>query len=629
MTGPVVSIHPGKAELLAAELARAASELEERSRLVLGVLLAVGEGVGPAADLARAGLGLADCGRRVHRILAEIRQWEAAGPPPPSVRLLGGTLTDAHRDPLAARRAARAAVAHWRQGAYERFADAVAAWGDDPVFAGSVLEAIGSPGLVEVLDRFAQAWALPADDGERRHAAGLAGDLAALLATTTRGSAPAFTVAELVDASDESGRGLAVLSLLFARCGSWEPAYLATLARAVVLPLDVTAIASGVADRAWFGGPGASTDGRVLVLTAVAADADAARLLLTGGALAPLLDERAGYLDGGAALASVLLAGARPGEPVSTGWAPFVAVVAGTAGVPSLPLHTRPVLGSVAAPWIGAMASSRPFGAPGSPDGDGPGAVEPGAVDAFLRHAAVDPGSEGTLWAATLQWVGSELAGLGPAPTAVEAATIGAMVRRIVDATHEQTRREAAALDADEVAREARWNAILAVVTAPAKVPPVAGVTVSVAGAQVVESWASSRLDEVEYLRALPVFLADGQQALEYLIVATLWRRPDRHRWFAVGGVHRATDDGLARTLEGQPFLDGSGRPRPWPQLSVEDRTSFRAWLLDAGAVDATVHRLAVEAGAAYGRGPVAAAPAPAGGVVSSGGRIEDPATTG
>jgi hypothetical protein len=620
MTGSVVSIHPEKAVLLADALARAALELGERSRRLLGVLLAVGEDIGPAASVARAGVDLAASGRLLQQVLVEVRRWEAAGTPRVGVQVLDGDVTAAHRDPLAARTAARVAVAHWREGEWDRFVEELHRWHDDPVFAGTVLDALGPHALVEHLDTLGHAWALPADDAERVQLTLLVAGLAELLAVTTRDGAPAFTVAELRDAADDADRGPAVLGLLFARCASWDPTYLATLARAVVVPLNRAAIETGVADQAWFGPSAALTDGRVLVLGAVAASPEACRLLLAGGELGSLLDARAAYLDGGTALASVLLSGARPGagEGSTAGWSSFAEVVSGSATVPSLPIHVLPVLGSVVAPWIGALGDLHP----------GASGLDPQAVDAYLRHASVDPASEAELWGATLAWVGRELGGLGPAPTTTDAARVGTTVRQIVDATHEQTRREAAALDLDEAARQARWSAILAVATSPSRVPPAAGVAASVVGSRVIDAWASSRLDEVEFLRALPAFLADGQQALEYLVVATLWGRVDRHRWFAVEHGSRMPGDSLARSLEGEPFVDGQGRLRPWPDLSLEDRAAFRAWLLDAGMTRATVHLLAVEAGGAYGRGPVAAAPTPAGGVVSSGGRIEDPATT-
>jgi hypothetical protein len=592
----LVAIDLDKAALLATALARAGSRLAEHAARTGPLLLAHGDDPAPAADLAWAALELERQGARLLALVGTVAAWQAAGVVPPGMVVSTSPLHPSERDPEVAARTAAALVALYRRDR-DVFARSLARSASDPVVASLVLRALGVDALVAELDLLGYSWGLPAEDEHGEVVAALA----ACLATTTRSGAPAFTPAELDDAARSRGFSPAVMGLLFARCERWDPAWLAGVVDEVLVPLDRAVLRGRAPSEAWIGSGDDMVDGRVLVLQAVLASPEATSAVLRGSDLTTLLSD-VGYLDGGAAIGAVLVAGTRPTSDADVErLAPAVVRVADAvqAADELAPVaHDR--LGDVFAPWIEGFGTEA-FGPYGHPD-PLPG-FDGERARATLARVMASEAAAVTIDAAAWAWAAAALAHLGPHPDPVDGKHIADVVRAVADASHAAERAEVAALDAADEAARNRWNLLLGVATAAVPAGPITGAVltgaVTIVGGRVLASVLADEQREREALEGLPAALAADQRSLVYHALAVLWHQRDGNGLFAAPGATPAP--GQAASPVGRTFCQPSGL-RPFADLGEAERRDFDAWVLEQNHRGATVAALLDAMGAEFGQ---------------------------
>jgi len=297
------------------------------------------------------------------------------------------------------RRADTTGVARWTGGRGPAFADPVVAYargqqildallagrtaearrlladhGADPVVATVVVEGLGATGIVTLLRPAVQQWARGGADADDQRAVVLG--VGALLARAERHGTTSLTVAELVEASDRQDVAPAGLALLFVGGARFPSSFVRDAVTSVVAPVNAALRAQpGLGVDPWMiPAPGAPLDARVVVLTVAARDHEAAVEAVGAVDLDDLLPGSLGYLDGGVALAGVLLAATTPltsrGTPVLDPLPTTSSVHPGREGDNArrviewvgahrdVPLAVHAELGHLARPWIGAFRSA-------------------------------------------------------------------------------------------------------------------------------------------------------------------------------------------------------------------------------------------------------------------------------
>ncbi len=617
MTRSFVAIHPDKAELLVRALARTGVELDSHARGALALLGAHGAPFDAAVRLAEVADDFATEAAQLHRLVVTVRAWEAAAAlPNPVLSSLRGPLHRAHADPGPSLRAAREVALRVSEGDAGALVEAAEKWGSDPVFAAALLEFLGAEGVLDSVSAAVGAprWgeAPPGPEAARL------GALAGWLALDSRSHPPAIAAGDLVDAAEARSLDLAALGALVVGVEGWDPAWLAELADRVLAPVNRAILAAEPLGPHGLGSTPA-TDGRILLLEALAASPAAARLFVLRHPLPVLLEADVGWPDRGDALVAALVAGTRP--PVLAGAHPADLAAAHPAAYPAshreawalaagrlmeavagagrLAPRVEDGLGTIAGPWLAELGS-------GELDSIHPRAVigdlSPEARARFLERAVASERSAGFLWAATWSWAHFTLARPGPAPDAPTVRRVSDVVAALRDA--EDRVMADAALVADERGDRdvAMWSTALSVVTGT--LPGVVGTTLSGASGMVTEAGVPDRTEVADRLLSLPAELAGDQRVLQWVVLAALWDARGANGLFAPG----AGSSTQAATLEGTGLLDAEGRLRDLLALDPYQRARWEAWLVEEARRDSPVARLLAAAAEEMGASAAGAA---------------------
>jgi hypothetical protein len=504
LLSPLVGINLVTAGHLADALDRAGRELAERAE---DGYAAARLGEVPAVAAARVevvGRWARDEAAHLRDLVEQLRKIDG-GP----VRWQGGTDDDfAH--PFRGYGLGREVVAALDAGDLPLAARLLAGHEDDPVVATVVLEGLGVDHLLQLLRVGHEEWSR--DEAIREVVFGLAEALAAAArhGTTTLG------MAELADRADAVDLPRSALGLLFAGGARFSTTFVREAVGSIVAPLNAAVVTQpGLGVQPWMVG---GLDTRVLVLEA-AADPRTAREAVGAVDLDDLLPGAAGYLDGGVALARVLLAATTPVDVSEPGLAGINAqrVIEWIGRHRSAPLAVHVELGRLAAPWIGSFRSpgldavvARPL------------PLHEGAARSFLTYAQLQARAADDLEDAAWRWAATELDHLARRPGAAGFDAVGSVLGTLTD-----TGLDADALEAvDEDRRIDRqvtlWHRAsqlaLARLTGPARrlVSPLVG--------QVLDRVLPVPDHELRHWRDVrdPAVL-HRHLALDYLAASTLW----------------------------------------------------------------------------------------------------------
>jgi hypothetical protein len=343
----LVGINLVTAGHLADALVRAAQELEDRAVEGYAAARSVGVAAVPAARLSVVGDWAREEARHLHDLLGQLRRLDG-GP----VRWAGGTDPD-FADPVEGVRLGQAIVAALDGGDLAAARRLLAAHADDPVVATVVLEELGVDHLLQALRVGSAGWA----HGERDVALGLG----EVLATAARHGTTTLRLGELAERADEVDLPRSALALLFAGGARYPTAFLRAAVVEIVAPVNALLRRQpGLGVGPWMiEAPDAPLDARVVVLDAAAGDRRAAREAVGSVDLDDLLEGDLAYLDGGVALARVLLAATTPADRFD-GLAAVNAqrVIEWVGRHQHVPLAVHAELGHLATPWIDSFRSS-------------------------------------------------------------------------------------------------------------------------------------------------------------------------------------------------------------------------------------------------------------------------------
>lgn len=576
----VVGIHPEKAALLATTLSLVATALDCSGRTLLLALREVGEDDQPA----RAALDAAAWASREHRavraVVDEILAWEATGERPPGVlarSIWRDPMDPAFADPGPAMVAAGEAEAALRAHDGERFAALVARWGSNPVFAHTLLRALGPHGLAAALvDLELRLTGARGTGATTANQDALVHGLSTAYATATRFWVAPFRLDDVVGFLEDARLPVKDVALLF-RHGDvvFEPSVLLDAYEQVVVRLNRQLLEGAVttADLVFGSGDGA-IDARALVLSAVARDANVSNVVVDRSDLAAVADGRYAYRDGGVALGAVLLAGtaptAGPGQPNEHRSAArrLIGWVAERAQVPDDPLELQPgtlrALAQVVAPYLGAFrADDFDRGAVPDPLGD----LREADARAFLGFVAADLAAMGTLRREVVVWAARELdaAARAGAPGRVlsEVADVSALV---ADAAHGGRAEAVIASDEAYDAERAAVSDVISMLTSPLPF----GSAISSGLDRGIDAQVPDLHLTADELRDVAHRRSADQALLESLWIGLLWK-------------HRATN-GVFDALPPLPedlLLDGGERVRTWAEMDPPQRRAMLRWLRD------------------------------------------------
>ncbi|MET0160805.1 MAG: hypothetical protein ABW279_15085 [Acidimicrobiales bacterium] len=450
-------------------------------------------------------------------------------------------------------------VARWSGGRSPAFADPVAgyAWGielvdallagrmaearrllaghgRDPVVATVVVAGLGAAGTVDLLRPAVAGWARPGTDADDQRAVVLG--VAGLLAGAVRSGTTDLTVGDLADAARRGSVPLRALALLFAGGTRFPSSFVRDAVRTVVAPLNAALRAEpGLGVGPWMiPAADAPLDARVVVLAAAARDHEAAVEAVGAVDLDDLLAGSLGYLDGGVALAGVLLAATTPltfrGTPMFDPLLTTSPVHPGREGDnarriiewigahPEVPLAVHAELGHLARPWIGAFRTVgldrvlRP-----------PVVLDEGPARAYLAYAQARDHVDEHLQDAAWSWAAGELDHLaatgatGPGFDAVGSVLgIVTVTRLDADATR------GAAVDRRIGRQDMLWRQVarLGVERLP---PPVSGVADPIVS-RALDRFLASTDQELTHWRDLrDLAVAHEYLALDHLVANVLW----------------------------------------------------------------------------------------------------------
>ncbi len=368
-TAGLVGINLTTAGHLAGALERAAAELDRS--VTTARTAAVAEGLAPAAA-ARIGLAAVWAAAEaltLRSVIARLERADASG-----VARWSGSGSAAFADPVGGHRLAGLVLAALTAGRLSEARAVLAAHGRDPVLATVLVAGLGADGLLDLLHPAAEQWARTGGDAATRREVALA--VAGALAVALREGTAGLTMTDLAAAADRRGVPLRALSLLFVGGARFPSPFLREAVTTVVAPLNAALRARpGIGAEAWMvPARGEAIDARVAVLRAVARDHEAAVEAVGAVDLDDLLPGSTAYLDGGVALAAVLLEATTPldarGAPHTGPVVTSTPVHPGREGDNArrviewigahrqAPLAVQASLGRLARPWIGAFRSA-------------------------------------------------------------------------------------------------------------------------------------------------------------------------------------------------------------------------------------------------------------------------------
>jgi hypothetical protein len=367
----LVGINLVTAGHLADALRRAAADLGKAADQGYAVAHGAGLTAVPAARLTMASRWAEDEARH---LLDLIEQLDRLGPLDAGpARWTGGTDVD-FADPVRAHRLGRAVVAALEAGDLATAGRLLSAHGDDPVLATVVLEGLSVDHLLQLLRVGHAEWSRDDEAGHAQREVVLG--LGRAFALAARNGTTALSFRGLAERADAVDLPRSALALLFAGGARFPTELLRDAVQHVVAPINALLVRQpGLGVRPWMiRSPGRTLDARVLVLDAVAADRRASREAVAGVDLDDLLPGSLAYLDGGVALARVLLAATAPVDhagavvdgplttrsPVDPGLAGINAqhVIEWVGRHRTVPLAVHAELGHLATPWIGSFRSA-------------------------------------------------------------------------------------------------------------------------------------------------------------------------------------------------------------------------------------------------------------------------------
>ena len=596
---PVVGIDPGKVLLLASALGRASDRADWLATVLGGVLAEVGEDgsvVRPLqafalwCDVQRVGVrGAADA----------IARFESGAAP----AALGGF--DIHRaddlaafaDPADAVAAAEAAMSAVDVDDRAGFADLLARWGADAVFAAVVIERLGPSAIVDAIDRLAVAIGSGLEDELRTQEAVVSG-IAGALATARRTGTSDLTVGDLVDESPHHPAG--EIALLFVGATVFDVDFLLGAFDQLVM----ATVGVDVDDGVWVApmcveGEGDARDSITLVLHALARNpAASARELLDADLQRLLVD--APYRDGGTALAGVLDAGTDPllaGTDAPDAALRLITWVADRVtlrdgdldGAPQLGAHTQGGLGAVAGHYIGSFRSDRNDAIEVDPVADQlRGLISGDQADRFLTFVARQPRAADALRASLVRWATAGVAGLSSAPGAVEVGpftVLGDVGRRVSDAVERAEVSWQRPLDARRDGERAGWSLVQVAVAQLVDTLDPSSLVVSVGGDRLIDSLLPVGHAQLVAAKQQGRAASGDQLRLEQIALSVLWADRARNHLFDAAPPPAA-------------MLDGS-RLRTLPEVEEGDALElFDDWLARLAASGTTqLDRLGAEFG--------------------------------
>ena len=440
----LVGINLVTAGHLAEALERAGRDLVDRSKDAYAAAVLAEVSAGAAARVQVVGEWAVDEAARLRTLMERLAQVDG-GP----VRWRGGTDDDfAH--PFRSYGVGRSIVAVLDAGELDEAAGLLAAHADDPVVATVVLQGLGVDHLLQLL-RVA-------------HPEVVVG-LADAVAMALRNGTTSLTMAGLAERADEVELPRSALGLLFAGGARFPTTFVREAVTSIVAPVNALVLRqAGLGVQPWMVG---GMDSRVLVLEAAARDPQAAREAVGSVDLDDLLPGAAGYLDGGVALARVLLAATAPdGAGLAAVNAQRVIEWIGRHQTAPLAVHVE--LGRLAAPWIGSFRS---------PGLDAlvprPLPLDEQVARDFLTYAQLQDRAVDDLEDAAWRWAAVELDHLARRPGAGGFDAVGSVLGTVTDTGLEA--QAMAAVDEDRrIARQvALWHRAsqlaLARLTGPAR----------------------------------------------------------------------------------------------------------------------------------------------------------------
>jgi hypothetical protein len=412
---------------------------------------------------------------------------------------------------------------------------------DDAVVATVLVGGLGVSGILQLL-RLGQAeWDRTDDvgDDQRRVVAKLGG----ALALAQRQGTTTIGIDDLATGADDVDLPRSALALLFVGGARFSTASLRAAVAAVVTPLNHLVLAQPGLGVGPFlipsrGGP---VDARVVVLDAVADDRMAAVQAVGSSDLDDLLPGAAGYLDGGVALARVLVAATTPvdrfGDVVDGPLTTLSPVDVGAAGVNAhrviewigrhrdTPLAVQAELGRLATPWIGSFRS--------------PGldavvrqhlALDEDLARAYLVYGQARDGVAEDLQEAAWGWAAAELDHLsGPRFDGRGFDAVGSVVG-IVTTTGLDAEVERAAAEDERIRRQNQlWQRTVRLVVQ--RIPSPARPVASALARQTLDRLLPVDDRELQLWREdRDVAVLHEYLALDHLAASTLWaRRADNH----------------------------------------------------------------------------------------------------
>lgn len=530
--GPgLVGINLTTAAHLASALEQVAKELDRAAAAARATAV---EGLAPTAAV-RIGLAAVWAhGEAVNlrSVIARLDRLDGSG----VARWRGGG-APAFGDPVTAHRLAGLVLDAIEDGRLTEARALLATHGQDPVLATVLVAGLGADGVVDLLLPAAERWAQiggPAAVGREVVTA-----VADALALALRHGTSTVGLDDLVVAATNVGGGSVVpLALLFVGGARFPTPFLREAATGVVGRLNAELRANpglGV-DRWMLPAREEAIDARVAILRAVARDHEAAVQAVGALDLDDLLPRSLAYLDGGVAVAELLLAAT---TPLDGGGVPVVDPLGSASGVHSgregdnarrviewigthreAPLAVQAALGRLARPWVGSFRSA----------GLDAVVARPVAIDEALGRAFLTYGQALERVAEDLQdaawtWAAAELDPLsGAGLRGVGFDAVGSVLGIVTVTGLDADAARAEARDQRVLREGALWRRVtgLASERLPAPIRPVVGPVVGAGLDRVLEE-ADHELSHWSELRDLRV--AHQYLALDYLIASTLWAR--------------------------------------------------------------------------------------------------------
>ncbi len=526
----LVGINLTTAAHLASALERVAVELD---RATATARAGLAEGLAPttAVRIGLAAVWATGEAATLRSVIARLERIEVTG-----VARWSGGRAPAFADPVEAHRLAGLVLTALAGGRLAEARALLAAHGRDAVLATVLVAGLGAAGVVDLLRPAVEQWAGTGGEAAvlREVVAGVAG----ALALAARHGTSVVGMADLAAAAERAEVPRAALALLFVGGARFPTTFLREAVTEVVAPLNALVRSNpGLGVDPWLvPARGEAIDARVVVLRAAARDHRAAVEAVGAVDLDDLLPRSLAYLDGGMAVAELLLAGTTPrddhGGPVTDPLVTASGIHPGREGDNArrviewigarreAPLAVQASLGRLARPWIGAFRSA----------GLDAVVAQPVVVDEALGRAyltygqALEPVAD-ELQDAAWTWAAAEIEPLaGPQVGGAGFDAVGSVLGIVTVSGLDAEAAQAEARDRRVLREAALWRRVTGLATdrLPAPVRPIAGPLAGAALDRVLED-ADHELRHWSELRDLRV--AHEYVALDYLVASVLWAR--------------------------------------------------------------------------------------------------------